>query len=341
MEDSSDCTKDRLIIGDEPFCGRVKNYRTVRNLTDKLVLRFLSDSSVSGRGFRINVGQIHCGNTLRYSVGQCCSREFSDPYMILISPGFLGSQLVESNCQYTIYQSQPNNCRLRFRFKHFWIGEENLSYGCVNGYLQIDGRRFCGCLDGHEHVTQFENGKKELLYNYRGQGNRGFVIEVFQEECEKEFPIWNGTDVDPDTEIEVFMTNITSEKTVNRFLLPRDASRCYYWNHPGWAREVLWFLNNSPIPTFCEDKRTIYNSFTASQFSPLIPEVHGLPPVIPPEYPFFTPPVIPPQVPVFRPPTIPPGFPPQNWVVLNKVMGQFFSPGYPGSYAKNLRVNYV
>ncbi|KAL0273941.1 UNVERIFIED_CONTAM: hypothetical protein PYX00_006498 [Menopon gallinae] len=341
VEDSPDCVKDRLTIDDEAFCGRIKNYRTVRNLTNSLVLRFTSDSSVSGRGFRINVDQIHCGNTLRLSVEECCRREFRDPYMILTSPGFLGAQWVESNCQFTIYQSQPNMCRLRLRFKHFWVGEEDLFYGCVNGYLQIDGRRFCGCLDGHEHVTRFENGKKELLYNQRGQGNRGFVIEVFQEECEREFPNWNNTDVDPDTEIEVFMTNMTSEKAVSQFLVPRDSSRCHYWNHPGWKRDVLEFLNTSPVPTFCDDRNIIRNFVTASQFYPDTPEVPEPPPPAPPEVPVFIPPVVPPEGPVFIPPVVPPGIFLPTLEIHGNVMGRFRSPSYRGTYPNNIEHLYI
>lgn len=203
LQDTANCRSDKFLLGDDIFCGRLTGYRTNRNLTARLDLYFSSDSSVDDRGFRIMVEQLPC----RLGTNQtetkirtqdnyfpayppyvqnlpnvdCCNRPYNAPYMILTSPGFMQPDTgFEWNCLYTIRPTSPRTCRLRFHLKHFWLGEEDVFYGCTNGFLEIDGRRFCGCRDGISFVSYFNGGLKEMWYHHRGSGQRGFIIEVFQ-----------------------------------------------------------------------------------------------------------------------------------------------------------------
>lgn len=118
---------------------------------------------------------------------QCCNNNYAAQRFLLTSPRF-PSLFYSSNsyeCFYTIIPSSINICRIRFNLKYFNHGY-NDEY-CTNGYIEIDGNRYCGCKTGLTIVTNINNLNPKIIgVNYSGYPRtkfNGFLIEVIQELC--------------------------------------------------------------------------------------------------------------------------------------------------------------
>ncbi|CAD6215952.1 GSCOCG00004254001-RA-CDS [Cotesia congregata] len=117
-------------------------------------------------------------------VRQCCNNQYNSPRFLITSPGF-PSLFYSSNyydCIYTI-NPLPNACRLRINFKYFNHGLDE-AY-CPNGFVEIDGRKYCGCKTGLTLVVNvFNYQSKFIRVRYSGYPRTkfgGFVFEVTQE----------------------------------------------------------------------------------------------------------------------------------------------------------------
>jgi hypothetical protein len=71
----------------------------------------------------------------------------------------------------------------------FWVGEKDSYGGCSDGFLEIDGHRYCDCIIGLTVISSFDelgDGRQKVL-RYRKDANvrnsGGFLLEVFQEDC--------------------------------------------------------------------------------------------------------------------------------------------------------------
>nr|CAD7200490.1 unnamed protein product [Timema douglasi] len=63
LEYSLGCVKDRLEVeGREVLCGNVTGIRRYQGFSGELVVRFISDSSTTAKGFKILVTQVPCGS---------------------------------------------------------------------------------------------------------------------------------------------------------------------------------------------------------------------------------------------------------------------------------------
>lgn len=115
---------------------------------------------------------------------QCCRNVFNQKRFYLVSPNFPSYETINRDCAYQIYRFSPNTCRLVITFKYFLVGDDRLN--CADAFLEIDGRRICGCRSGMVYTTQWNNYPK--LLRVRTTRNRfpnvqGFVLDVHQESC--------------------------------------------------------------------------------------------------------------------------------------------------------------
>ncbi|XP_046468139.1 cubilin [Neodiprion pinetum] len=120
-------------------------------------------------------------------LSECCGSVYSSSNFLLTNPGF-PSLIYSSNsyeCQYTIQRASQSTCQLRMYFKFFNFGSEDQF--CTYGYVEVDGRRLCGCKTGLNVTTSFDNiATKVITVKYLGYPKvkfNGFVIEVTQESC--------------------------------------------------------------------------------------------------------------------------------------------------------------
>ena len=126
----------------------------------------------------------------RYS--ECCNTVYSAQRFLLASPSF-PSLLYSGNlyeCVYSIKPYSANTCQMRFNFKFFNHGTENRF--CTNGYVEINGRRICGCKKGLSIVAPVTT-RFPLIIGVRYTGYpqakfNGFLIEVIQEPCLNNYP---------------------------------------------------------------------------------------------------------------------------------------------------------
>lgn len=120
------------------------------------------------------------------AVPPCCCRPFNQRRFYLTSPGFPNRNNQNSDCLYHIERNHPGICRLRIEMKFFLLGNHDPRFGCVDSFLEIDGRRICGCNTGLRYVSQWGIGVKTIRFRSAAafaQGIRGFVLDVIQEEC--------------------------------------------------------------------------------------------------------------------------------------------------------------
>lgn len=117
---------------------------------------------------------------------RCCANSFHQNRFYLVSDGFPYSGAYTSDCVYHIQRNNADICRLRIEFKYFLLGAPQQNpFDCTQNYLEIDGRRVCGCKTGMIYVSQWGLGDRIVRYvNTVGfRGNQGFVLDVAQEEC--------------------------------------------------------------------------------------------------------------------------------------------------------------
>ncbi|KAK0178733.1 hypothetical protein PV327_007596 [Microctonus hyperodae] len=136
-----------------------------------------------------NIGNVFPNINPNYNptTRQCCNNNYAAQRFLLTSPRF-SSLFYSSNsyeCIYTIIPSSINICRIRFNLKYFNHGY-NDKY-CTNGYIEIDGHRYCGCKTGLTIVSNVNNLNPKIIgVNYSGYPPtkfNGFLIEVIQELC--------------------------------------------------------------------------------------------------------------------------------------------------------------
>uniref|UniRef100_A0ABD2VSD9 CUB domain-containing protein n=1 Tax=Trichogramma kaykai TaxID=54128 RepID=A0ABD2VSD9_9HYME len=120
---------------------------------------------------------------------QCC-RVAQGRRISIVSPGFgAGSNGMYGghSCRYFIPKAGRDVCRLRLSFRYFNFGADTDPF-CQSGYVEIDGRRHCGCRTGQSFLLPFNEftGKSISLVHSSHQSRSkysGFLIDVSQESC--------------------------------------------------------------------------------------------------------------------------------------------------------------
>lgn len=122
----------------------------------------------------------------------CCRNIYNQNRFVMLSQGFPAYMVSDNDCLYVIQRSSPNVCRLRIVFKFFNLDDlaagELADVGCFNNFIEIEGRRFCGCRTSFVYETIWggnEQAKVIRLKTSPGRYHRpqGFVFDVIQEDC--------------------------------------------------------------------------------------------------------------------------------------------------------------
>lgn len=202
LEDDAGCSRDRLEVGaGERFCGTKSGVKTVAAPEGSLALRFLTDGENSGRGFRLLVTRLPCeGPAKNFEWRQffgpaiprkfCCKQFYNTKHFYLSSPSFPHSNQ-PNDCIYHVHKANRNVCRLRIHFIYFQIGDHN----CNGGFLEINGKRICGCQTGLKLLTPFDSYSLDppKILRFKSDGFQkpesftGFALEVFQDECPNKY----------------------------------------------------------------------------------------------------------------------------------------------------------
>ncbi|XP_063702599.1 uncharacterized protein LOC134832488 [Culicoides brevitarsis] len=120
---------------------------------------------------------------------QCCRNTFRNRRFYLVSPNFPATNRRPTDCFFVIERANLNICRLRIVFKFFNHGN---NFQCFDDFLEVDGRRVCGCKSGLVYTTQWGYEPKIIRYRnsgYQPNGLRGFVLDVIQESCPYRYEI--------------------------------------------------------------------------------------------------------------------------------------------------------
>lgn len=117
----------------------------------------------------------------------CCRSPLNRPRFLISSPNFPQKNINNLDCVYVV-ERLVTSCRLRIIFRYFLIPDVDQNF-CVNSFVEIDGRRFCGCRSGVLYLSQWglEN-RKTIRFRHTQipvptSIVQGFVMEVIQEEC--------------------------------------------------------------------------------------------------------------------------------------------------------------
>ncbi|KAL9707540.1 hypothetical protein quinque_011058 [Culex quinquefasciatus] len=153
------------------------------------------------------------------SILSCCRNVFSQQRFYLVSPNFPSFQTSNANCYYHINRYSPNTCRLIIRFKYFLLGDDRI--GCSDAFVEIDGRRICGCRTGMVYTSQWGYLPKFIrVYSRFNRFPRvqGFVLDIYQEPCPPRYTrniAQNRIDVQPSqpANITTVETNTSSRYT--------------------------------------------------------------------------------------------------------------------------------
>ncbi|XP_055685530.1 uncharacterized protein LOC129791400 [Lutzomyia longipalpis] len=210
-----------------------------------------------------------------YPPNCCRSSPLNRPRFLISSPNFPQKNINNIDCTYVI-ERLVTSCRLRIIFRYFLLPDVDQNF-CINTFVEIDGRRFCGCRSGVLYLSQWGLENRKLIRFRHSQIPiptsivEGFVMEVIQEECPYRLlrstpkndthphgrldfrPIGSSPNTPPPTPPssqhgESFPNRDTEEKDENtdyepsmKFFFPNTANRCYF----GWLQ---WFqLTVNPL----------------------------------------------------------------------------------------------
>ncbi|XP_058056735.1 uncharacterized protein LOC131208104 [Anopheles bellator] len=130
----------------------------------------------------------------------CCRNTFSQRRFYLSSANFPSQYTNNQDCVVQIQRYSPATCRLVVNFKFFALGNDQVP-ACPGGFVEIDGRRICGCHTGQTYRTSdFGPYQHKTIRVHTDAGRfpvvQGFVLEVFQEECSPRVPLKRSDDTD-------------------------------------------------------------------------------------------------------------------------------------------------
>lgn len=216
IEETLGCYKDRLEIADkDALCGSRQDAKEYFSEQGTLILKFVSDRDVTGRGYRIFVTRSSCesrtepttqsvpkwyttNTNVEYTTtsrpyfgqnNQCCQSFYNLKKFTLTSPNFPLSMSKPVECLYEIRKTNRNICRLRIHVEFFWLGRPNNN--CPEGFLEIDGKQICGCQRDLKIISPFESDETKILRfvsrGYERSSYSGFVMDIIQDECPKKY----------------------------------------------------------------------------------------------------------------------------------------------------------
>lgn len=296
LEDSLGCTRVRLEIEDQDaLCGTKTGVKSYYSASGDLNLTFISADMNLGQfqKFQILVTRLPCnsgepqgltpGPSNHRSLPNCCASSYALKNFYISSAGFPYSKQPDADCVYTIRKASIDVCRIRINFIYFNIGEyDSRSASCIGGYIEIDGKKLCGCHTGMKLTTSFENERLTKSIHFKSEDVltnelKGFVIEIIQDECPTKYETYdvvkhvyffappdenynNSTNYNPgiiDPRREREETTYLDTSTLDFNVFDRhDKSSCAAWKSAGIAlldRDPLWqSMTHCGVPKISE-----------------------------------------------------------------------------------------
>ncbi|GAB0096802.1 hypothetical protein DMENIID0001_123700 [Sergentomyia squamirostris] len=199
----------------------------------------------------------------------CCrSSPLNRPRFIISSPSFPQRIVNNFDCVYFI-ERLITSCRLRIIFRYFHIPDVDPNF-CINTFVEIDGRRFCGCRSGVVYLSQWgPENLKTIRFRHSPVPvpttvTQGFIMEVIQEECPYRLLRSLNNSTQPTAKLDFRPVQKPPNTDLNhvngenlpvdeekketedyepsmKFFFPNTANRCYF----GWLQ---WFqLTINPL----------------------------------------------------------------------------------------------
>ncbi|KAE8739789.1 hypothetical protein FOCC_FOCC014714, partial [Frankliniella occidentalis] len=168
-------------------------------------MRFLSDGESSATGFRVLATLVPCaaagvvhdvavegdGVGNRSASLGCCGRVHAGVQLFITSPGF-PTGLGLADCVFPVARWSPQTCRVRLVLHHFLLLGSLAA--CDKHFLEVDGRRLCGCQSRAQFVSYFrvDEAVKQFRYFRHPLVTGAFMVEVIQEDCSGPFGAMGG-----------------------------------------------------------------------------------------------------------------------------------------------------
>lgn len=119
---------------------------------------------------------------------KCCRNIFAQRRFYLSNAGFPSRTERPTDCLFLVERHNVGVCRLRIDFRFFFVGNYDPRFGCADNFVEIDGKRICGCNSGMRYVSQWGRGPKVIRYRNNGmpigsRGASGILFDVVQEDC--------------------------------------------------------------------------------------------------------------------------------------------------------------
>lgn len=129
-------------------------------------------------------------------IPECCRNIYNEDRFIMMSQGFPAYIVGENDCLFVIRRSSLNVCRLKIIFKYFNLEDKmytefeiarQTNYECSTNFIEIEGRRFCGCKTDLIYET-FWGYRSNMMIRLKTSPEKylnaqGFIFEVIQEDC--------------------------------------------------------------------------------------------------------------------------------------------------------------
>lgn len=220
------CLGDYLLLDGQQYCGnQLSNNQKLVDLTGnpkEVLLKLVTNSKISGRGFRVQYAQIPCTNLAIINQGPISQQidrltpqivigsepisvlESSDkkltdsensriPCDVLVietkfeitSPGFPYEYPPKSDCLYSIRRRNFNYCKLRLELEMFELEANSLN--CDGDNLEIEGDKICG-IQANNTIKEYDFKGYRIALRFRSDeygSKKGFKIRGEQIECSK------------------------------------------------------------------------------------------------------------------------------------------------------------
>jgi cubilin len=179
LEQSSNCTKDFLLLNSEKMCGSkpIGFSRTISfTEDDQVTMSFHSDNETQGLGYMVTVVQQEC--TL-----PSCDATFDQPDFLLSSPNYPLPYDNGRTCTYTVQKFHPSVCRLQMKVQTFDVEDDP---HCQSDFFIVNGDRMCGVMsEGQILNINFLNSTLTMEFQSDHVTTRdGFQFSVHQEICD-------------------------------------------------------------------------------------------------------------------------------------------------------------
>ncbi|KAB7495993.1 Tolloid-like protein 1 [Armadillidium nasatum] len=187
-----------------------------------------------------------------------CNKSISLETFEMKSPGYPGPYYTNMNCYYLIYRNDISRCGLLLNIDMLDLPG---SPSCVESYLSISGRRFCGSKENGVTVVVPFSPSSPIVIEFRSNTfytGGGFSLKARQIPCN--FTLSSGRNVFHSKNFENFADAVTSQsQRFETFVRPQSSK--FVTEHDSISQNFLYDLN--------EDEKFLNSGFKPIHPSPI------------------------------------------------------------------------